>query len=318
MDMKKWLAVLAAIVLFWLAWDHYLPLSMAFENDAIEAIAAADNPALVKGEEMAAKDIYAVFKDMDKAYTGPLPWEGDPAFQAALGELNSPNLMAAYRATLDDPLPGEGYNIGLAAERLSGTVIEAGGVFSQNKVVGPYTASRGYRPGPTYKGTRITTTIGGGVCKIASVLYNVALFCDFQIVRRYPHSMTVPYVPPGQDATVFYGVKDFQFKNTTDKPILIWAQSVDNTLYVAIYGFSEPPRVTWHHSVLKRFSFSKEYRYNPKLTAGQEKVLLKGQEGLVVRSWVTVERSGGETIVKRRGVSYYSPSPEVIETTRKF
>ncbi len=316
--MKKMAAGLVAIALFWAVWEHVLPLTLALENDVVDAIAVGDNRVLLKGGDTAAKDIYASFQGMEKAYAGPLPWEGDPSFDAALAELNNPGLMAAYRATLDDPLPGELYNIALAAEKLSGTVIEAGGVFSQNKVVGPYTAARGYRPGPTYKGTRITTTIGGGVCKIASVLYNVVIFCDLQIVRRYPHSMTVPYVPPGQDATVFYGVKDFQFKNTTGYPILIWAQAVENTLYVAIYGFSEPPKVTWHHQVLKRFAFSREYRYNPRLVTGQEKVVLKGQEGLVVRSWVTVESGNGQTVVKRRGVSYYSPGPEVIETTRKF
>lgn len=315
--MKKSLAVLAAALLFWAVWQQVLPLSLLLENDVVDAIAVADDRALLQGEETAAKDIYEHFQGMEKAYAGPLPWERDPAFASALAELNNPGLMAAYRATLADPLPGELQNIALAAEKLAGTVVEPGGVFSQNKVVGPYTVGRGYRPGPTYKGTKITTTIGGGVCKIASVLYNVVIFSDLQIVRRYPHSMTVPYVPPGQDATVFYGFKDFQFKNTTAGPLLIWAQEVDNTLYMAVYGCGEPPKVTWHHSVLKRFSFSKLYRYNPKLPVGQEKVVLKGQEGLVVRSWITVER-GGETVVKRRGVSYYSPGPEVIETARKF
>lgn len=316
--MKKLLVSITLAVLFWLAWEHYLPLAMVLENDVIDAMAVADNNALLQREDESAREIYAAFKDMEKAYQGSLPWEGDPAFKSAVAEMNHPTLMAAYRATLVDPLPGEGFNIGLAADKLAGTVIDAGGIFSQNKYIGPYTSGRGYRPGPTYKGTKVTTTVGGGVCKIASVLYNVAIFCDFQIVRRYPHSMTVPYVPPGQDATVFYGVKDFQFKNTTANPILIWAQKVDNTLYVAIYGFSQPPKVTWHHSVLKRFSYSKEYRYNPKLASGEERVVLKGSEGLIVRSWVTVDRGGGEPEIKRRGVSYYSPGPEVVETKRRF
>ncbi|MDR3563218.1 MAG: VanW family protein [Negativicutes bacterium] len=314
--MKKVLAGLLTAMLLCLAWDYYFPLSLLLENDAIEAVAG--NQTLLTGREVAADDIYAVFKDMEQAYSGPLPWEHDPQFQAAITGLNSPRLMAAYRATLAEPMPGEEYNIGLAAEKLCGTTVAAGEVFSQNKAVGPYTTNRGYRPGPTYKGTKITTTVGGGVCKIASVLYNVAIFSDLEIVRRYPHSMTVPYVPPGQDATVFYGVKDFQFKNTTDKPLLIWAQKVQNTLYIAIYGFASPPKVAWHHRVLKRFSFSKEYRYNPGLQDGEERMVLRGQEGLVVRSWVTVERGDGPAILKRRGVSYYSPSPEVVETKRKL
>jgi vancomycin resistance protein YoaR len=126
--------------------------------------------------------------------------------------------------------------------------------------------------------------------------------------------MTVPYVPPGQDATVFYGVKDFQFRNNTGKPILIWSQKADTKLYIALYGFVEPPQVTWHHTVLKRFGFWTRYKKNPSLAQGEEKVLLAGQEGLIVRSWVTVAPVDGPVIIKKRGVSFYSPGPRVIET----
>lgn len=258
-------------------------------------------------------DIYKNFKCMEKPYTGPLPWEKDMKFLKAMIINNTPVLMAAYKATLPDPIMAEGYNIGLAAEQLAGQVVQPGEIFSQNEAIGPYTEERGYKAGPTYAGNRFITTVGGGVCKIASLLYNVVTFSDLEVIMRSSHSMTVPYVPPGQDATVYYGVRDFRFRNSTNGPIVIWAQKVDNTLYMAIYGCQRPPKVTWHHEVKKRIKYWTEYRYNPSLPPGTEKVISPGQDGCVVRSWVTVEAPGGKVTVKEKGTSWYSPSPRIIE-----
>lgn len=244
---------------------------------------------------------------------GPLPWANDPSFQRALRENGTPVLMAAYKATLPDPIENERYNIALAAEMLAGTVVQPGEIFSQNRCLGPYTEARGFRAGPTYSGGRITTTTGGGVCKIASLLYNVAILSNVEIVERHPHSLTVPYVPPGQDATVSYGTYDFRFRNNTEGPILIWAQNVGDTLYVAFYGQKKPPRVTWHHKTLRHIKTWTEYRYNPSLPAGSQRVVMPGQDGIVVRSWITISMPDGQATTRDLGVDYYNPSPHIVE-----
>jgi len=258
-------------------------------------------------------DIYKQFEGMKKPYTGPLPWERNPKFFAAVVKNNTPVLMAAYKATLPDPIMAEGYNIGLAADQLAGTVVQPGEIFSQNRTIGPYTEYRGYRAGPTYAGNKFITTVGGGVCKIASLLYNVVTFSDLEVIMRTSHSMTVPYVPPGQDATVYYGVRDFRFRNNTEGPVVIWAQKVGDTLYMAIYGCQRPPKVTWHHKVIKRLKYWTEYRYNPFLLPGTEKVAAPGQDGYVVKSWVTLEKADGTVTTKEKGTSWYNASPRIIE-----
>lgn len=249
----------------------------------------------------------------DNSPVGPLPWANDPRFQEALRKNGTPVLMAAYKATLPDPILNERYNIELAADRLAGTVVRPGEIFSQNKCLGPYTEARGFRAGPTYSGNRIITTTGGGVCKIASLLYNVTILSNLPVVERHPHSLTVPYVPPGQDATVAYGVYDFRFRNNTQGPILIWAQSAGDTLYMAFYGQKPPPKVTWHHQTLRHIKSWTEYCYNSALPAGSERVVMPGQDGLVVRSWITIEMPGGQVTRKDLGVDYYKPSPRIVE-----
>lgn len=153
-----------------------------------------------------------------------------------------------------------------------------------------------------YVGSRVVPTEGGGVCKIASVLYNVVVLSNLQVVERHPHSMTVPYVPPRQDATVAYGACDFRFKNTSSGPILIWAEMEGDTLYIAFYGRERPPRVTWHHEVLSRSKFWTEVRYNSLLPPGTEREIVPGQEGVTVRSWLTIETGDGRIIRRDLGV----------------
>jgi len=245
-----------------------------------------------------------------------VPWQKDPEFLKAQKENHTPVMMAAYRTVLPDPLPGEESNVHLGASYLRGTIVKPGQVFSQNLAVGPYSQWRGFREGPVYLGSQLSTTTGGGVCKIASTLYNVAILCNLPIVERHPHSMPVPYVPYGQDATVNYGAKDIKFLNNLSHPILIWAQGVDNSLYIAFYGQSKPPQVEWHHKVLKIQKAVKTYRNNWTMPEGEEKLVSHGMDGALIRSWITITDESGKSEVKDLGSCWYSPMPAVIEKGR--
>lgn len=254
--------------------------------------------------------------DNQNLESGPadsVPWESDSGFLSAQEKAGTPVRMAAFKTVLHDPLPGEEQNVHLAARILAGTIVKPGQVFSQNRAIGPYTSDRGFQKGPMYLGLQLVTTTGGGVCKMASTLYNVAVLCNLPILERYAHGMPVPYVPYGQDATVAYGDKDIQFKNNLSYPLLIWAQGVDNTLYVAFYGQSQPPQVEWHHEILYTSKAPKLYRFNQKLSPGEEKVIVEGMDGAGVKSWVTVTNTDGTTTVKQLSGSYYSPMPYIIE-----
>jgi vancomycin resistance protein VanW len=182
-----------------------------------------------------------------------------------------------------------------------------------NHTIGPYSRARGFRDGPSYYGTEIVKVTGGGVCKIASTLYNVTTLANQKIIERNPHGMPVPYVPLGQDATVSSSNKNFRFMNNSSEPILIWADTKSNTLYMAIYGGTKPPKVTWHHKIFSRKPTRTFYRKNSNLRPGEEKTVIPGADGLVVKSWLTIKYSDGRTESKDLGVDYYNPLPHVIE-----
>jgi vancomycin resistance protein YoaR len=125
--------------------------------------------------------------------------------------------------------------------------------------------------------------------------------------------MPVPYVPYGQDATVSYGNKDLKFKNNTSSPIMIWAQGVDNILYIAFYGAAKPPEVEWHHETLKVYNAQKVYKLTSTLPKGEEKLLLEGMDGGIVKSWLTIKNPDGTITTKQLGNSYYNPMSYVYE-----
>ncbi len=250
--------------------------------------------------------------DMVSGPETEFPWDDDPEFISQREKNNVYVLLGGYRTVLKDPLPGEEYNVHLAAKLLAGKIIKSDEVFSQNTAIGPYTEDKGFWKGPTYVGTTLITTVGGGVCKIASTLYNVAVQSNLQIVERHNHTMPVPYVPYGQDATVAYGVKDLRFKNNTGSDIMIWAQGVGNILYIAFYGSSTGPDVQWFHEVIELRKAPVKYQANPGLGIGEEKTVLEGMDGAVIKSWVTISR-GDNVDVKYMGISDYKPMPFIIE-----
>jgi hypothetical protein len=242
-----------------------------------------------------------------------MPWKNDKDFLKAIEKYDTPILMAGFCAVLKDPLPGEEHNVSLAASSVSGHIVRPSKIFSQNERIGPYTKRRGYKEGASFVGDKIIMTEGGGVCKVATSLYNLSVLANLEIVERHYHAMPVNYVPYGQDATVAYGIKDFKFKNTTKGNILIWSKMIGNRLYMGFYGTERPPKVTWTHEVTNLVKPPLKYIRNDSLNPGEMVTKVKGLDGANVKSYVKIEYPDGTIEIKKMFPSYYLPFPEVIE-----
>lgn len=122
-------------------------------------------------------------------------------------------------------------NLYMAAKYMNGMILAPGDVFSFNKATGPRTFERGYSMAPVVGGMGI----GGGVCQVATTIYNTALEAGMEIIERHPHSIQVGYVRPGRDATVTDYV-DFKFRNSTDKYIQIRSGAGGGHVWVQIWS----------------------------------------------------------------------------------
>ena len=141
------------------------------------------------------------------------------------------NNKIAFFSTSGGGSAGRTDNLYVAAKYMNGTVLAPGDVFSFNNVTGPRTFERGYSMAPVVGGMGI----GGGVCQVATTIYNAALIAGMEIVERHPHSIRVGYVAPGKDATVTNYI-DFKFRNSTDKFIQIRSGAGGGYVWVELWS----------------------------------------------------------------------------------
>ena len=147
-----------------------------------------------------------------------------------------PNLLAEFSTKYDAGAKNRSTNLKLASDKINGTVIMPGEVFSYNKVVGKRTIEAGYKEATVYENGQVTTGLGGGICQISTTLYNAAVGANLDITSRRNHMFTTSYVPAGKDATVAWGSTDFKFKNSREYPIKIESTVSGGIAKVRIYG----------------------------------------------------------------------------------
>ncbi|MGI6038133.1 MAG: VanW family protein [Limnochordia bacterium] len=150
--------------------------------------------------------------------------------------------IAAFATPLDPSQRDRVHNIALAAKAIDGLVLEPGGEFSFNNIIGPREIEYGFRPAPELVQSRLVIGIGGGICQLSSTLYNAVLMAGLEVTERYNHSRPLSYVPLARDATVVYDRLDFRFRNTLSQPVRLRAFVDGSWLHVTIEGRALPAR----------------------------------------------------------------------------
>lgn len=125
-------------------------------------------------------------------------------------------------------------NVELAAQRINGIVIQPGKYFSFSNSILSRTTQNGYVVAPSFASGRVVSSVGGGICQVSSTLYVAMMLSSIPATERYPHSLTVDYVPKGLDSAIVEGVKDLRFKNPYDYPVRIDSSAENGTLTVSI------------------------------------------------------------------------------------
>ncbi len=148
--------------------------------------------------------------------------------------------MAAFVTDLTARSFAQRRNIEKASMSFSETVLKSGETFSLNLAAGPYTAERGFMNERGYSEGRPIVTSGGGVCQVASTLFNAAREAGLEILERMPHTGPVSSVPQGDDATLVYGYADLKLRNPHAYPVKIVSRIGQDQLRVEIWGKEKP------------------------------------------------------------------------------
>ena len=204
-------------------------------------------------------------------------------------------------------------NIRVASGMLSGHVLMPGETMSFNSVVGERTRKAGFSLAGIYKDGKHDVGIGGGICQVSTTLYNASLLANLGIDRRVNHSMPVPYVPLGRDATVDYGSADLVIRNSYSTPIAVTSEYQPGALTFRILGKKDPGLSVKIVTAGER-SWPAPVKKVPdaKLAAGKTQIVEKGCPGFSIRSYRLVFENG--TLVKREalGTSFYPGGKRIV------
>ncbi len=206
------------------------------------------------------------------------------------------------------------YNINLAADRINGSLIAPGEIFSFNQALGDVSKFTGYKEAYVIQDGKTVLGDGGGVCQVSTTLFRAALDAGLPITERRAHSYRVGYYeqgyPPGLDATVYSPTTDLKFKNDTPAHILIQAypDTQNLTLVFELYGTSDGRIATTTNPVITSSIAPGEDVYidDPTIPTGQTKQIEYKAWGAKVEFDYKVERNG-EIIYEKTFYSNYKP-----------
>ncbi len=151
-------------------------------------------------------------------------------------------LWSGFSTSLAGRSPAQMHNAGRAALDLDGIIIPPGGVFSFNELVGGRDREKGYVQAPMIDDLGYLQDIpGGGICQLATTIYNAALYADLEIVERHPHSRSVFYIPPGRDATIATWRKDLKLRNAHRRPLLLRISMKDQRMTASFWSIEAKP-----------------------------------------------------------------------------
>lgn len=214
-------------------------------------------------------------------------------------------------------------NVRLATGFVNGTELMPGEVFSYNQVVGERTEKRGFKDAGTFVKGEVVDEIGGGICQLSSTVYMATLRSNLEQVSRSPHRYAVSYTPLGQDATVYWGSLDYQFKNNTAYPIKVYADLNGDTVTVKIYGTKVDDytyqlqsvtneEIDYEEETVYVTLSSKEAEDNGLTKIGQKKVV-GGKKGYKSTTYVIKLNGDGEEV--ERWVANHSQYKARTKTT---
>jgi vancomycin resistance protein YoaR len=218
-------------------------------------------------------------------------------------------------------------NIKAAAGRFHGVLVAPGEVFSMGETMGDVSLESGFAEALIIYGGRTIKGVGGGVCQVSTTLFRGVFNAGFPIVERNPHAYRVSYYEmiasgavdsnlAGLDATVYFPLVDFKFKN--DSPYWILMETYVNesgrSLTWKFYSTKDGRSVTWETTGPTNVVPAPPplYEENPELKKNQMKQIDYAANGADITVTRTVMKDGA-VYFQDQITTHYQPWQAVCE-----
>ncbi len=233
-----------------------------------------------------------------------------------------PHQVAGYACPLVNP-PAQRHlflnkihNLQLAIGRMQGFVLLPGEEFSFWRLALEPVAENGYREGAMFINYRVTTSMGGGLCQLSGLIYNLALLAGCEITERFNHSIDAygesRYIPLGRDATVAYGKKNLRFRNPYAFALRLDLDVNEQCTSGSMWAEQcLPHAISIETEMMEVLPSPIERVPDGTLLPGEEKVE-EGLSGKIVQAWRTTATSSSDIRKEFLSQDHYHATPTLL------
>lgn len=206
------------------------------------------------------------------------------------------------------------FNIHLAADRIGNSIATAnGGVWSFNDIAGPCDEENGFKEAGVIESGEYTTGIGGGICQVATTVFNAVYASGLPINERHNHTLYSASYPAGRDAAIAYPTLDLRWTNSTSSDVLLRTSYTDNSVTVALIGSNPALSVSTETGEwVEGEKHSTKFEVDKSLAPDASYVKTAGTDGMKISVIRTVKNSSGKITQQDKFDSVYSPITRVI------
>ncbi len=210
--------------------------------------------------------------------------------------------------------PARNTNIHLAADLLNNSICKSdGGVWSFNETAGECNEEKGFQAAIAIAGDETVDEIGGGICQVATTVFNAAYEAGFGIEERANHSLYIPTYPAGRDSAVSWEFPDLKWRNDTHSDVILIMSYDDSSVTASIYGVDPGYTVQTETGQWEQGEPSQTvYEFDASLAPGQEYVKMRGADGLKIKITRTVSDKDDNLLFTDVFESHYSASNTII------
>ncbi len=206
------------------------------------------------------------------------------------------------------------HNIRLAASLLNNSIAKAnGGLWSFNEIAGNCDEEAGFLSAGAIAGGEYIEDAGGGICQVATTVFNAVFEAGYAVIERTNHSLYVSSYPAGRDAAIAYPDLDLIWENNTPSDVLLTTSTEDTSITVDLYGIDPQYSVSSETGDWKEGeSYSTQTVVDESLEPGTSYIETAGTNGLEITVYRTVKDRDGNVLYEDVFNSNYSPVDQVI------
>ena len=205
-------------------------------------------------------------------------------------------------------------NIHTAADLLSNSIAKAnGGSWSFNDTAGEATPDKGYQAAGAIVGGEYSDAIGGGICQVATTVFNSVYLAGYPVEKRYNHTLYIESYPKGRDAAIAYPDLDLVWKNDTASDVLLVMSYTSTSVTATLWGVDPGYQVSTEYGDWKKGQpYSTTYKTDNTVASGKEYVETTGVDGSSITIVRTVKDRDGKVLHEDSFTSTYAPKNKVI------